>query len=190
MTEEEKNRISEIMEEESKAIFSKYVDPSRKNRVKKTTVSGAHDDDKKRDTTKPLEIKSIEPRSVVKIYLIVFLVLLSVTIYDLITLESKKTIPVLFLILFTFLTAVSFLLYRVVPVKNKVIFTLTKEGLLIKDRILNWDRVQTFEYLDKGYDYLIIKEIEEEELIVPLYSLRYFPDRVCSFIEIYKTAKK
>ena len=188
-TREEEKRISELKEQEARELISKYV-KSSKNSLKKTTISDSPGEAKDIDTSKKMEIKSIEPRSVVLIYLILFLMLLSITIYDLISLESKKTIPVLFLVFLTFLAGTSFLLYKIIPLKNNVLFCLTNEGIWLKDRFLSWDQSQTFKYLNNGYDYLIIKELEQEEIIIPLYSLRYFPNRISSFIEIYKNAKK
>lgn len=188
-TREEEKRISELKEQEARELISKYV-KSSKNSLKKTTISDSPDEAKDIDTSKKMEIKSIEPRSVVLIYLILFLMLLSITIYDLISLESKKTIPVVFLVFLTFLAGTSFLLYKIIPLKNNVLFCLTNEGIWLKDRLLSWDQSQTFKYLNNGYDYLIIKELEQEEIIIPLYSLRYFPNRISSFIEVYKNAKK
>ncbi|WP_294677212.1 hypothetical protein [uncultured Fluviicola sp.] len=188
-TREEEKRISELKEQEARELISRYV-KSSKNSLKKTTISDSPGEAKDIDTSKKMEIKSIEPRSVVLIYLILFLVLLSITIYDLISLESKKTIPFLFLVFLTFLAGTSFLLYKIIPLKNNVLFSLTNEGIWLKDRLLTWDQFQTFKYINNGYDYLIIKELEQEEIIMPLFSLRYFPNRISAFIEIYKAAGK
>lgn len=177
--------IEEIKNIESKELLWRYNNKSTKERIEKTSCNDFGNDDIL-NFNENKEIKSLEWKSVLRVNMLFLGVLVLICIYDLMTLESQTDIPIIFLSIFSGVIAVLFFLFQKVKLKNHLVFTITKDGILKDDRLFDWYKTQFFFYHKKGQSYLMVKVIQEEEIIISLYFLKYFPSRIICWIERYK----
>lgn len=182
----DESRIQEIKNIELKELFLKYTNKEEKKSIEETSCSDFGSDDFI-NFNKAKEIKSLEWKSILKFNIFFLSSLQLICIYDLLTLESKLEFTYICITIFSLVIVALFILFQKIKTQNQVAFTLVKEGILLNNRLLEWNKSQCFLYRKDGQPYLLVKPIQEEEIIISLYFLKHFPTRIICWIDKYKT---